>query len=109
LLGKVSNVFGISATLYEPFHNSLFNFTSHHVLLPPENYKGVLDINFNFIEKLDPKRKKKYPKNILKWDKSLSTYLKDHKYDAPFGSHPCITLIKTEPPTILSIPIAQTT
>jgi len=96
LLGKVSNVFGISATLYEPFHNSLFNFTSHHVLLPPENYKGVLDINFNFIEKLDPKRKKKYPKNILKWDKSLSTYLKDHKYDTPFGSHPCITLIKTE-------------
>jgi hypothetical protein len=96
LLGKVSNVFGISATLYEPFHNSLFTFTSHHVLLPPENYKGVLNINFNFIEKLDSKRKKKYPKNILKWDKSLSTYLKDHKYDSPFGNHPCITLIKTE-------------
>lgn len=96
LLTKVSNVFGISATLYEPFHNSLFTFTSHHVLLPPPNYKGVLDINFNFIPKLDLKRKKKYPNNILKWDKSLYQYLKNHKNDAPFASQPCITLIKTE-------------
>lgn len=96
LLTKVFNVFGISATLYEPFNNPLFLFTSHHVLLPPPNYKGVLDINFNLISKLDSKRKKKYPNTILKWDKSLYQYLKMHKNNAPFASQPCITLIKTE-------------
>lgn len=98
LLENSWNVVGISATIFELFHELRQRFSSAQtfVLQPPNDYKGILNIKFHDLHKIDTKIKKKNPEDIFKWDTSLYSFLKKNCHVEPFGNHPMITLIKTE-------------
>jgi hypothetical protein len=85
LLNQSINYIGISATLFEITMDYKFNTLNTFYLLPPKNYKGILDINFNLIEKFN---------GNFKYDECLNKFL-NLEYEL-YNNHPFIGLIKTE-------------
>lgn len=92
-------VFGMSATLYHPLYDPKSFFKTAHtfILTPPDHYKGILDIQYQEIGKVDKEKKKKRPDAFLRWDPDLYRFLMDHRQIKAFSDgHPWIGLIKTE-------------
>lgn len=78
-------LFGVSATLYEPVLHSEFDTLNTYIMTPPSDYRGIPDVLFEFIE---AHRGRSYE------DASLLSFLdRDH---VPFSNHPFISMIKTE-------------
>lgn len=98
LIENSNKVFGISATLYEPFQDidEKFKLSNIWYLLPPINYKGILDINYVYINDINKKLQKEDSQNFLKWDLDLNNFLNKYKQYEPIENHPFIALIKTE-------------
>lgn len=108
LTSQACNVVGISATHYEHFHDvkDRFHTSRTFVMAPPPasiekgSYKGILDIQFEYIQPINTKLKKE-SENILRWDTDLCEFLKTHETQEPFHihgdqKHPMMTLIKHE-------------
>jgi hypothetical protein len=93
LLVRAWNVIGVSATLYESIHDDRFCSANTFVLLPPPEYKGILQIKFKEIGKIDSKIKN----DLFRRDKDLYSFLKKHRHRVVENQgHPFIALIKTE-------------
>lgn len=96
-------LFGISATLFESFcpEYSQFNTKNCYVMPPPENYKGILDIKFEYINPIDKHIKKTTNSSQLSWDHELTNFLNKIMDTQPYEIgdneyHPIQALIKTE-------------
>lgn len=83
----------MSATLYESIHDDRFCSANTFVLLPPPEYKGILQIKFKEIGKIDSKVKN----DLFRRDKDLYSFLKKHMHRVVENhGHPFMALIKTE-------------
>jgi len=102
-LSNAKNIIGISATHYECLHDQKNRFSTDNVyiLTPPPNYKGISDVQFQYIEPIDSKMKSGNPSKFLEWDKELNNFLLKNGDHQPFSihnseKHPMLTLIKHE-------------
>jgi len=108
LTRKASHIIGISATHYEHFQDVKHRFETSRILVmkpPPPSlckgtYKGILDIQYEYIQPIDIKKKKESD-NLLERDPDLYQFLENHKSHDPFHihndqQHPMITLVKQE-------------
>ena len=96
-------VFGISGTLFENLQDGRFPIHNIFDMRPPPHYKGVADIQFETIEKLEvPAVKSDKPKSFLERDPDMHKFLYASRNHPPVymgkdkGLHPMILLIKTE-------------
>jgi len=108
LTQKASHIIGISATHYEHFQDIKHRFQRSRIWImkPPSpsvsrgTYKGILDIQYEYIQTMDVKRPKKKLDYLLE-DPDLCRFLESHQSDVPFRMsrdqrHPMITLLKLE-------------
>jgi len=90
LIDSASQIIGISATMFEPILDSRFSTFHTYIMTPPSNYKGISQINYQFIEKHDGRSHQ---------DQSLMTFLEEDHSKFPYKideNHPFMCLIKTE-------------
>jgi hypothetical protein len=90
LIENAKHIFGISATLYEPLVDSRFSTMSTCIMTPPREYKGITNIQFEFIEKYEGRSFQ--DASLMSFlDVNHSKYVvKDNIY------HPFLCLVKTE-------------